>query len=301
MRLKGHMSSNLIKTVLSCVCILAGSSLFGIRRDNYHIDEAEKLTEVEAWQYLQSFRSFSYEKDYVFRFKIKHYPPRQRSFTHYGTIYGSYDPLTESHWQRIQIEKNGYVDVEEESILKEIIICRGPFNRAWTVTGKGSKRSVSEIPSSEWNTPLIPLTSLSVFDLLAPYLYWFDFEYLSPSQVKARPSQTFKVFAPEDFGNPIQSVEMDLDDEFRALLKATFSNGENEPVKGVELISFQKTSGNYIPKTIDYRDYVNKGHKTRIQIIKAAMNLELPEEIFDSSTLTESFPELPEFSYDDFR
>lgn len=299
-------------------------------RDNYHISEAKKLSEVEAVQYLIDMQRSAIARSYVFRFKLKHYPYRARSFTKYGTLYGKVDPENGLQMERIIIEDRNPENPREFITLNDFLLIRASDALAWVhdpVAGQQlNNESLLEDPPVETPStdcsnqephtkeptihakalkgpdllsPVLEGVSLSYFDLLVPYFYWREYEYLGPDQVKARPTQNFKLYNP-DTDSELALVQLYLDDEFRAILKAAYLDANSEQLKSMELVSFKKTGGTYIPKTIDYRDSVEKGNKTRIDIIAAAMDVELPAQLFSTSNLGQDLPDFDPFVFDVF-
>jgi hypothetical protein len=282
------------------ICINLGLNPASARpRDTYHISEADRLTESEVMEYLISLRNFAYSDDYVFRFKLKHYPPRARTITYYGTLYGHFDTISGNHFERIVIQDRDPDNPQVFITLKDVLLCRGINSHFWGLKSENDAEQVYELSAQELNQPILETVTLTYFDLLAPYLYWNDFTYLGPDQIKARPSQRFRFFSQEP-ENKIKAVEVSLDDEFRAILQTTAVDENETPLKSMELVSFKKTEGQYIPKTIDYRDYVNKGNKTRIDIIASAMGVTLPPELFTPDLMVDPFPAIETFVFDVF-
>ena len=276
------------------------SSLNARPLDTYHIPEADKLSESEQIQYLISIRNSAYSNDYVFRFKLKHYPPRDRTITYYGTLYGHFDPQTGNHFERIVIQDRDPDNPRDFVTIKDMLLCRGLENRFWiTKPDEDGTPKGYEIPAVDRNQPVMEKVTLTYFDLLAPYLYWNHFTYLGPDQIKARPTQNFQFLSPTP-DDGVEAVTVTLDDEFRAILKTSVVDQDGNELKSMELVSFKKTEGQYIPKTLDYRDYVNKGNKTRIEIIAAAMDVTLPAALFDPEQLDQSFPSIEPFVFDVF-
>ena len=294
--------------------------------DNYHISEAKQLSEDEAVQYLVNMQRSAIARSYVFRFKLKHYPYRARSFTKYGTLYGVVDPLSGIQMERIVIQDRDPENPREYITLSDFLLIRSSRAEAWVhnpelaqatgATASELPATDSDTPSSDTaitasnpqvvelnddalHTPVLEGISLSYFDLLVPYFYWREYEYMGPDQVKARPTQDFKLYNP-DTASDMASVRLYLDDEFKAILKAEYLDADSEPLKTMELVSFKKTGGTYIPKTLDYRENIEKGNKTRIDIIAAATDVELPAELFSKSNLGQELPYIDTFVFDVF-
>jgi len=308
----------------------AMSAVFAPPRDNYHIEQAQELSEIEAVQYLFSMRNSAYAESYVFRFKLKHFPYRSRAFTYYGTLYGRVEKTAGRQIERILIQDRDPSNPREFVTLKDMLLIRGQTAEAWVFSpnisaptnstsievdendpqssssenesppsNKTETPNVLRLESADLNQTILSTVSLTYFDLLVPYFYWREYDYTGPEQVKARPTQSFRLFNPDKAAS-IRTVALELDDEFRAILKASYLDKEEETLKSMELVAFKKTSGSYIPKTIDYRDAVERGNKTRIDIVAAAMEITLPDGLFDPQNLGQPIPDIDPFVFDVF-
>ncbi len=320
-------SHQFTRTLLTIVALIGSFTMVGIPhsfappRDNYHIDRAKELSENEAVNYLYSMRGSAYAQSYVFQFKLKHYPYRARAITYSGILYGEVDAKTGIQTERVLIQDRDPQNPRKFITLNDFLLVRGQTAQAWIRTPDSSE-VVEPLPGSKENSeregvspaleansqqlygdalfqPILENITLNYFDLLVPYFYWGEYEYLGPNQVKARPTQGFRLYNPEA-DTPTNIVELQLDDKFRAILKASYLNAEDVLSKSMELISFKKTEGNYIPKTIDYRSYEDKGDKTRIDIIAAAMEVKLPTELFQKENLGKELPAIEPFVFDVF-
>jgi hypothetical protein len=258
-----------------------------------HIKEADSLSEQEALRFLYNLRLNTFSESYVLRFKLKHYPPRDRVKVYYGSLYGSIDPLTGVNRERLIVEQRSGESPSGFETLKEALIERGAMPLVWIKDNE----QVKLLDREALEEPIIPETTLSFMDFLTPFLYWNQYEYLGPSRIKARPTQTYRMYAPFDSET---TALIELDDEFAAILKAEVSQGDASPAKSLELISFKKTSGKYIPKIIDYLDHENHGNKTRIEVTAAALDVELPESLFDETLLAGEFPKFDPLVFDVF-
>jgi len=285
--------------------------------DNYYTTDAKELSEAEAIQYLYAMRTSTFARSYVFRFKIKHYPYRGKTISYYGTLYGEVDPIQGIQKERILIQDKNPENPRNFITLKDFLLIRGASPEAWIAINSANSPSSEDVSQPNQETPEnLPLSiealtqnallqpileniTLTYFDLLAPYLYWREFEYLGPEQVKARPTQSFRLFS-NATDSQIHAIELQLDDEFRAMLEARYLDSEGNEIKSMELIAFKKTSGTYIPKTIDYRDNTERGNKTRIDIVAAALEVNFPETLFSKENLGHELAGLDTFIFDVF-
>jgi hypothetical protein len=255
------------------------------------LSAASRLSDTEAQQYLRSIRTLGYEGQYVFRFRIRHYPPKGRTITYHGTLYGDSNPLTGLQFQRLRIQDPAAGHRLDALPLVDLLLERGFRSQAWTVDSD-TKSALVNWNGDALHHPILKDLNLTYFDLLAPWVMWSDFDYLGPGQVKARPSQEFRLRSEESSGAN-HSVVINLDAEFRAILTSQVLDEKGEAIKSMELIAFKKVGDDYVPRMLDYRDQIQKGNRTRIEILAAAMNVEIPLLVFDPANLLEAFPEFP--------
>lgn len=258
-------------------------------RIQHRLPEADRLDEEEAAEVLARFRSYTYDSDHLLRFRLKHLPFRARGNTYHGFLMGSFDPVTFTHLQRIIIEKPRSAFREDPATpIKEILIIRG-FNYAvYTKVGE----EVTLLEESEYITPILEDLEITYFDLLIPFLYW-NYEYSGPSQLKARPIQTFTMMPPEgaypDTG--LDKLVISLDDQASGLLRYQAYDIEETLIRTMELLSIQQSDGLAIPKRIDYKNQLTRD-KTRIEIIAASMNEDFEAETFLPESFAATTPDI---------
>lgn len=318
-----HQHSTLPRIFLTCALVLGtglGSLQAQPQRMHEQLIRAKPLNEREVVNYLHAMRSSTFAQSYVFRFQIKHYPYRARTFSYHGTLYGQIDPVSGVQRERILLQTRDPEKPRQSLTLQDLLLIRGAEPHAWVATPHqsapmnaidptGAPDSKQESASTRTppqlltgallEQPLLKGISLTPFDLLVPYFYWNRYEYRGPEQVKARPTQSFRLFNPHS-DSKIDTVEVELDDEFRAILKASYLGADNKPLKSMELIAFKKTGDTYIPKTLDYRETVERGNKTRIDILAAAMDVELPPALFQADNVGAELPLIESYIYDVF-
>ncbi len=246
------------------------------------IPEASSLDADEARNLLESFRSYSYPDDYCFRFRVRHYPYRKKTVEAFGTLWGIFDPVTRTHYQRVHLEAKDPDSPRSFVAIGRYLFVRGPNPEVWKL---GDNCGTVQLHPEEWSSPLIGDMSITVGDMLMPFLYWEKSEYIGPSQVKARPAQSFVMLPPVESGDsPSLSVRVAFDDEFKGLLQSEWLSDNGHVLRSIELVSLKKVQGQYIPRTMDYRDLPRRD-KTRIDIQAAAMRVHLDPLLFIPSNL----------------
>lgn len=265
--------------------------LYSQPRNRLDTPEASTLSDEDAKALLESFRSYSYPDDYCFRFRVRHYPYRKKTVEAYGTLWGLFDPVTRTHYQRVHLEKRDPESPRNFLPIARFLFIRGPYPEVWTIDESGEPVSLDP---EHWSKPLIEEMSVTVSDMLMPFLYWENSHYEGPSQVKARPAQSFLLSPPADSGGVcvMPSVRVAFDDEFKGLLQSEWLADDGSILRSIELVSLKKVQEQYIPRTMDYRD-LGKRDKTRIDIQAAAMRVQFDSSVFVPSNLDEPPPLVP--------
>lgn len=251
------------------------------------IPDASALDAGEAKALLESFRSYSYPDDYCFRFRVRYYPYRKKTVEAFGTLWGIFDPVTRTHYQRVHLETRDPDSPRNFLAIGRYLFIRGPIPEAWKL---GDNDEAVQLQPEEWSSPLIEEMSITVGDMLMPFLYWDKSEYVGPSQVKARPAQSFVMSSTVESGDSSAlSVRVAFDDEFKGLLQSEWLAEDASVLRSIELVSLKKVQGQYIPRTMDYRDLTRRD-KTRIDIQAAAMRVHLDPLLFIPSNLHLAHP-----------
>ncbi len=264
-------------------------SLIAQPRIQHRLPEADRLDTDEAAEVLARFRSYTYDTDHLLRFRLKHLPFRARGNTYHGFLMGSFDPNTLTHLQRITIETPRSAFREDPaSPIKEILIIRGFEYAVYTKVGE----EVTLLDESEYLTPILEDLEITYFDLLIPFLYW-NYEYSGPSQLKARPIQTFTMFPPKGqySASGLDRLIISLDDEASGLLRYQAYDAEETLIRTMELLSIQQSDGLAIPRRIDYKNQLTRD-KTRIEIIAASMDENFSKDAFQPDTFAASTPDI---------
>ena len=229
--------------------------------------------------------------DYCFDFKLRHFP-RRGPFTDYrGRLWGGADEA--GSLNRI------HLDIKDSPQDLVLLLQRGPYPRAWKLDADGEPRELSQ---AEWFEPLLPGVLYAPFHILMPFIYWENWESLPPERVKGRPARQFLMFPPEGYRVSVpelKAIRMALDAKFNALLRADLIDMQDRSLLSFKVLTFKKVQELWIPRSIDLVDTTTRD-KTRFQVEAAALNLQLPPEIFTPQGLKADPPLIPIERFDFF-
>lgn len=232
----------------------------------------------EAQQILETFRRQRTRGDFVFDFAFVHLPHRGQSVAWNGTMYGTWTP----EGPRLRVLLEPY---EREGRVLQWILWGGESPQAWRLTAEGQ---VETLEAGALEKPVLPGLNYTLSDLLMPYAYWQDVHYEDSRRLRGRPAHVF-LLRPDEAqrvaDSSIEAVEMALDADFHALLRARFLDGQGEALRTVKLNSFKQLENeDYIMKSVDLLDELTRD-KTRFRIIAAQTGLRLEPSLFDPATL----------------
>ncbi len=239
---------------------------------------AKILTDQEALTRLESYRSFvsrdlnqsGFHTAYAFQFRLRHMPQRGAETYQTGTIYG----LSLGHGLT-------RVDIASE---KNLLFQTGIKPKAWVFTtdSNGSRlmddRSLFE--------PMIDGMNHTPFDILMPFAFWDGF-YLKSGKVAGRPAHLFSFSPPEwvKVARPdFIEIVMALDKSYEAPLRVESYSRLNVPYRTYILNSLKKVGDQWIIKSIDCKDRLNRS-TTRFEVTSAALNLDLDFSLFSAPGL----------------
>jgi hypothetical protein len=130
---------------------------------------------------------------------------------------------------------------------------------------------------------------VSAFDLQMPFLYWPGATVEKITRVLGRPTHAFVFPAPADFKAQyaeIGAARAYLDTQFNVPMQTEVIGPSGRVTKTLALLSLKTVDKQTLPKAADYRNEVTRD-KTRLQVTGAALNLQLPREIFEPAGLAE--------------
>lgn len=236
------------------------------------------VNETEGRQIIERFRSHRLTGDFYFEFELVQLPRRGDPVPFAGMMWGTWTdagPMT-----RVALWEPG----KREATLSQFLILSGSNPRAWAVRGDGKAEELSGVQLFE---PLLEQLLYTPFDLAMPFVYW-DAQYLGPERVRGRRAQIFLMSAPEAVRTAQPQwdrVQVALDNEYDALLRAEVVDEGGTPLRSFRIVSFKEVGGQYIVKGIDLVDEIGRD-KTRFEVLRAAVGLRLPPTVFAPESLS---------------
>lgn len=238
---------------------------------------ARPVNEEQGRRIIEHFRSQRLAGDFLFHFELVQIPRRGKDIPFEGFMWGTWTaegPLT-----RVAVWEPG----RRAETMRQFIILSGRNPRAWLTLPDGS---VAELDQSQMIEPLLPQLLYTPFDLAMPFVYW-DATYIGPDRVRGRRAQVFLMHAPQDVREARpdwDQVQIALDDEFHALLRAQIVDAAHKAQRSFSIRSFKEVGGQYIIRGVDLVDEASRD-RTRFEVKGAAVGLQLPPDIFQPASL----------------
>ncbi len=246
------------------------------------------LDKEEGDLVIERFRRLRWSSDFFFKFELRNIPRRGRGSVFRGKLWGKSNQAGPLH--RVKISSTAREDPE----IVDLISQNGPKPHIWVYSGDPDA-PVRELGETDLFSPLLEGLQYSPFDLQMPFIYWDNYVYEGANRTKGRKAYRFLFYPPESIAikNPeLGAVRVYLDAKFNALLKAEMLDPEGRRIRAYKIISLKKVQGQMIPRVIDLVD-IRTRNKTRITVVAAAMNLQLPSSNFRPQELGKEPEEIP--------
>ncbi|WP_269540835.1 outer membrane lipoprotein-sorting protein [Cerasicoccus fimbriatus] len=239
----------------------------------------DPIDQEEGRKIIESFRNQRLRGDFIFTFQMVHQPARAKDVVYEGVLWGTWNehgPL-----DRVVVWPKGQRDTNS----REFIVQGGADPHVWTLQdGKPV-----EMSKEQQGEPFFPEMVYTPYDVVMPFAHWDLYEYVSSKRMaRGRPAHFFVFYAPADVADlmpDLAAVELAIDASFNAPLSAKMLDTEGERLRTLDIGGFKEIDEQYIVKEIDLIDE-RSGDKTRFRVTGAALNLLLPESLFQPETLT---------------
>lgn len=243
------------------------------------LSQAGKADAEEAARILQQFRQSGVPGQYYLEFELVSMPHRGEEQTFKGRYWGARNE--QGAITRVEL-------TDAAGAKHRLLLQNGEQGGVWRLAdGKAVKLGTSDLFQ-----PLIPGVEITPFDVQMPFLYWPEATLEKIERTFGRPANVFRFGAPPAYaGAEVAAARGYLDTQFNALTKTELLDGTSRVLKTFSLLGFKKVQEQYLPKSADYRNERTRS-KTRLVVVAAAVNLELPAATFDPATLTRD-AELP--------
>ncbi|MGH7944029.1 MAG: outer membrane lipoprotein-sorting protein [Opitutaceae bacterium] len=233
-----------------------------------------KPDEREAARLIEQFRTSGIPGEYFLEFELRSLPRRGESRTFKGRWWGSRNDS--GAITRIEL-------TDATGNRHRFLLQNGERAAVWRL---GNGRPV-EVGIGDLMTPLIPGVEISAFDLQMPYLYWPGTAVERITRVLGRPAHAFVFPAPAAFKakHPdISAARAYLDTQFNVPMQSEIIGRNGRVIKTWAVLSLKNVDHQTLPKSVDYRNETTRD-KTRLQVTGAALNLQLPDSLFQPASL----------------
>lgn len=277
-----------MKTFLSCLLVLATTlGLSAQTRRPGNPTDTSALSEAGAAAFLEQFRQAGLLSDFSFRFTLTHFPREGARQLYEGTLWGRWHPG--AAWTRWEVPPS------EEHPGTSYLMLNAPQPRLW------SPHLVSSPEQPLMLEPVLPGVSFTPFELLTPFIHWPDAQYEGVQRVSGRPVHTFLVKAPEGdarYGD-IQQVRLFIDADFYALLRTEVIGTEGQLLKTLSVGRFKRLDERWLAREMRLFDETTR-EESRLTLMAGALDLNLPESVFDPGSLTAPPTVPPAEAYESF-
>jgi hypothetical protein len=231
-------------------------------------------------QVLEDFRGMGIAGDYYLEFDLRVMPRAGRERRVPGRMVGTRDALGPS--LRLEI----YGDASPVAVLAR----SGSAAEAWIY-----RPGLDECPTMLTGEALLePLagTDVSAFELQAAFVYWSEFTYEGLTRFRGRPTHVFLMIPAE--GDPVLAagvagVRIYIDTQFGVLTQAELLKEDGAVWRSLALLDVKRVDGQWILKSADVRNPQTRS-RTRLAMTGAALDLQLPPEIFHPDGLNAPMP-----------
>lgn len=200
----------------------------------------DRLDQESGEALLESFRGGQGVGVFGYKFELEERPYRDSSWQLSGRLYGHW--FGDPYWSRLEIDQ----DSGEAAVW---LLRNGREPAIW----KWQDDRFREVEPANWNNPLIDGSSVTIFDLLMPYIHWQESEYLGPTRHLGRPIQRFLLQNPIADAEPAV-VEAYIDEAFFALLQVRSYDAEGDELRRWQAASFRRAGEDWTLGRLDLSD-----------------------------------------------
>jgi hypothetical protein len=230
----------------------------------------------EAARLIAQFRNSGVAGEYYMEFELRALPRRGESRTFKGRWWGSRN----AQGVVTRIELTDGAGAEHRLLLQN-----GEHATVWRwINGRAT-----EVATADVMAPLIPGVEISAFDLQMPYLYWPGATVEKITRILGRPAHAFIFPAPPTFRaqhKDISGARAYLDTAFNVPMQTEVLGSNGRVTKTLALLSMKRVDKQTIPTAADYKNEVTRD-KTRLQITGIALDLSLPDSLFEPASLAQ--------------
>lgn len=225
-------------------CLSADAQLKGrptpARQTPAAISESDGRLLIERFQQNQDVGRFGY------RFHLEERPYRLPSYSVTGRLFGYW--MHGQRWTLIELDGvDGTGDIR-------YLMDGGKLPRIW----KWEDDRFSTFPVEDMNEPLAPGFSITLFEILMPYLHWKDSIYQGPTRILGRPVHRFVLENPKENFGP-GHVELAIDESYAVMLQLRSYNRDGSEIRRWQAAQFKRMGEDWTIGRIDVSDPEARG------------------------------------------
>jgi len=285
----GMRLSKYITLILFVLCSVSWAQRPGERGRG--TAKVENIEAAEAAEVIETFRNQRLAGDYVFIFTLKHFLRRAGEDYYRGIMWGTWNengPIS-----RVSVWPQG----KRPTDTRQLLIQGGANPRVWElIDGK-----VVELEAERQAQPFFQGMVYSPYDILLPFAYWDDYEYIgSKRTLGQRPAHGFVFFAPEGIDAKIpglDAVELWLDADFYYPISAAMLDHKGNELRTMGEPTFKEIRDQWIVKQVKLTDQ-GTGDYTNFQVDHAALGQRLSPRIFEPENLARGEPDIGQVMFD---
>jgi hypothetical protein len=212
-----------------------------------------RLTTQEAADWWRAFLDAQPVAPFAVDIEIEERPRRGPSLRAEATVYADWL----SSPQRTRLEA-----VSASSGFLAYLWLSDESPAAWRVSGAADVWRA--LDPADWNQPMVPGFSLSVFDLCMPFLRWQHVAYEGAERFLGRPVFRYRL-APQAGAAlaGVHAVELLIDADFRAILRMRAFDAAGELMRAWAVSSIQRVDDGWTVRALDFSDPVSRA-KSRV-------------------------------------
>ena len=269
---------------------ITGGELFGQRRlsgasplDTVGEEPSQKL----GWEILQKFRALWQPSGYRYHFELKIMPRREKSRYIRGVMIGKTNERGVAMRFDVTLKSENAGETGElvPALAHRFLLQSGLG--AYAMESRSDEEQAPQRMDAEELFDSISESDFTVFDMLAPYVYWQRFVYEGRMTQRSRPVHIFEMYPPDDdvdLGEKVSSVRLFIDNQFNGLIKSEVYGPNKDLIKTLSLSEFRKVDGHWIFGAVEMRDEKTR-NKTRFKVTDAAVGLSWSDDLFAPQSL----------------
>lgn len=206
----------------------------------------DAISESDGEILMQRFQQNQNIGGFGFRFHLEERPYRNPSFSVTGRFFGYW--LDGKRWTRIELDESAH------SGLTSYLFDGSSDPKIWKWIDGGFYL----LPIENINDPLLPGFSITLFEILMPYLHWENPAYQGPTRIMGRPVHRF-VFENPNISIGPEHVELAIDESYAVMLQLRSYRSGGSELRRWQAAQFKRMGEDWTIGRIDVSDPQTRG------------------------------------------